>query len=60
MRERRGVAQADLPTLSSGLAWNTSALYTTGTIRVQSVPEPASIAALGLGGWALLGRRRRA
>lgn len=48
-----------LPTLSNGLAWNTSALYATGTIRVQSVPEPASFATLGLGALTLLRRRKR-
>jgi mucin-19 len=40
------------PTLSSGLTWDNSALYTTGTISV--VPEPATwtmlvLAAMGLG-----------
>ncbi len=48
----------NLPTLGGGLAWNTSALYTTGTLSVQAVPEPASLAALGLGALALLRRRK--
>jgi autotransporter-associated beta strand protein len=30
----------DLPTLASGLAWNTSALYTSGTLSVVSNPPP--------------------
>jgi|GEM_PF-2627132 len=46
----------NLPTLSPGLAWDTTALGTTGEITV--VPEPAT-AALLLGGLALLTRRRR-
>lgn len=50
-----------LPTLAHGLAWNTTNLYSNGTITVQAqaVPEPASFAALGLGGLALLRRRRK-
>ena len=31
-----------LPVLDSGLAWNTSQLYTTGVISVTAVPEPAA------------------
>ncbi|RYG65667.1 PEP-CTERM sorting domain-containing protein [bacterium] len=49
-----------LPSLDGGLTWDTSALYTTGVIRTQAVPEPATLAALGLGALALLRRRRRA
>jgi fibronectin-binding autotransporter adhesin len=48
-----------LPTLSEGLVWNESSLYTNGTIRVQSVPEPAPLIALGLGSLALLRCRRK-
>ncbi|RYG22435.1 PEP-CTERM sorting domain-containing protein [bacterium] len=33
--------------------------FNTGTLTVQTVPEPASIAALGLGAAALLRRRRK-
>jgi autotransporter-associated beta strand protein len=52
-----------LPTLGSGLEWNTASLYTDGTISVQAsaVPEPSTYAAivgaiaLGLALW----RRRR-
>ena len=49
-----------LPTLGSGLVWNTSALYSAGTISAQAVPEPAPILALALPALALLRRRRRA
>lgn len=53
----------NLATLSSGLAWDTSALYTTGTLSINAtaVPEPATwaaifgLAALGLAVW----RKRR-
>jgi len=54
-----------LPTLTAGLEWDTSALYTDGDISViaSAVPEPATWAAL-FGGAALaaagLRRRRRA
>lgn len=51
-----------LPTLSGGLTWDTSSLYTSGTLAV--VPEPSTIGTLVLG-MALTGamiayRRRRA
>lgn len=48
-----------LPTLDHGLKWNTTSLYNTGEISVQAVPEPTSLAALGLGGLVLLRRRRK-
>ncbi len=44
--------QLDLPSLSSGLSWNTSQLYATGTISV--VPEPGTLALLGAAGAAML------
>jgi hypothetical protein len=46
-----------LPTLSKGLHWDTSNLYTTGTI--QSVPEPGTIIAISVGVAGLLRRRAR-
>ena len=53
-------AQISLPTLSNGLSWNTSNIYSTGEISV--VPEPSTLVllaagAIGLIGWAW--RRRR-
>jgi len=53
-------AQIDLPELNSGLQWNTSQLATKGIISV--IPEPGSLAILGMGavGMMLRGRRRNA
>jgi len=50
-----------LPTLGSGLAWNTSALYSTGAISVSAaaVPEPSTFTAIGLGLGFVAWRRRR-
>jgi autotransporter-associated beta strand protein len=49
-----------LPTLTGGLNWNTSALFTTGVISVvNSVPEPSRAVLLLLGFSALFMRRRR-
>ncbi len=49
----------DLPTLTNGLQWDRSQLYTTGEISVTgAVPEPETYA-LMLGGLALLAWRRR-
>lgn len=54
-------ASLNLPALSSGLAWNTSTLYSDGVVRVVSaIPEPATYAALaGACGLALAAYRRR-
>lgn len=46
-----------LPTLTGNLHWDTSNLYTTGTI--QSVPEPGTIAAIAVGIAGLLRRRAK-
>lgn len=46
-----------LPTLGSGLSWDTSTLYTTGVITV--VPEPGTWAMFGLGLAFLFFRARR-
>ncbi|MGO9109131.1 MAG: SUMF1/EgtB/PvdO family nonheme iron enzyme [Thermoguttaceae bacterium] len=45
-------SQINLPTLSNGMYWDTSSLYTTGTISV--VPEPSTIPLLCAGAFGLL------
>ncbi len=53
-------SSVSLPSLSGGLQWDTSSLYSTGVISV--IPEPSAFAALaGLGavGFAATRRRRR-
>lgn len=51
----------DLPTLSAGLGWDFSDLYTGGTIAVVVVPEPSRVMLLMSGAMVgLLRRRRRA
>jgi len=47
----------NLPTLATGLDWDTSGLYTTGDLRVA--PEPATLSLLAMGGLALAARRVR-
>jgi hypothetical protein len=46
----------ELPALNPGLSWDTSALYTTGTISI--VPEPASLTGMSVAALALLRRRK--
>jgi autotransporter-associated beta strand protein len=46
-----------LPTLSAGLSWDTSQLYTTGTISV--VPEPATFVLLAMAAAMMLLLRRK-
>lgn len=53
-----GFASLNLPTLSSGLMWDTSNLYTTGFI-VVAVPEPSRVLLVLLGLLGLMSRRRR-
>ena len=45
----------DLPDLGGGLSWDTSNLYATGAIGV--VPEPATLALVGLGLLAVIRRK---
>lgn len=55
-------ASTSLPSLSAGLSWDTSQLNSAGIIDVTAVPEPATLALLGIGGlmagWQI--RRRKA
>jgi hypothetical protein len=51
-------AQTNLPTLSSGMSWDTSKLYTLGEIGITGVPEPTTWALMLAGGCALWLRRR--
>lgn len=51
-----------LPTLTAGLNWDTSSLYTTGIVAVSgtaAVPEPSTFAITGLGLGFVAWRRRR-
>ncbi len=55
-------ATISLPTLDSSLTWDTSALYTTGTLGVvvSAIPEPADAAMLGaIAALAFVAWRRR-
>jgi hypothetical protein len=49
----------DLPTLPAGLAWDTSAVPTTGMIAVVPEPSPGVLIAAGAAAAMLVGRRRR-
>ncbi len=52
-------AAFDLPTLDTGLRWDLSDLYSTGTLSVSAVPEPNSVMLLGLVAAVAFCRRRR-
>ena len=52
-------AALSLPTLATGLAWDTADLYAGGTLSVSGVPEPATTALWLAGASLLLGRARR-
>ena len=47
----------NLPSLAPGLAWDDSALYTTGELHVT--PEPGTLALAAIGAMTILRRRRR-
>lgn len=49
----------ELPTLSGLLAWDTSMLYTTGTLEIVQVPEPSRTLLMLLSLMGLTARRRR-
>lgn len=49
----------NLPSLSSGLQWNTSQLYSHGTLSVSAIPEPSSAVLVLTMALALVVRRRR-
>jgi T5SS/PEP-CTERM-associated repeat protein len=48
----------NLPTLSGGLQWNTSQLYSHGTLSVSAIPEPSSALLLMISLAMFIGRRR--
>lgn len=52
-------AQTELPTLSAGLTWDLSYLYTDGTLVVTLVPEPSRLLLLVIGSTACWVHRRR-
>ena len=53
------VSQLDLPTLTSGLFWDTSQLTTTGFLSIGVAPEPSRALLLLSGMLVMVGRRRR-
>lgn len=52
-------SQTNLPTLGTGLSWNTSQLYTSGEISIAGVPEPGTWALLAVGISAIAMQRRK-
>ena len=53
------VGTLNLPSLDAGYGWDTSLFATTGVISVISVPEPSSLAIVGLSGLAAFAMKRR-
>lgn len=49
----------ELPTLTGLLGWDTSNLYTAGTLSIVAVPEPTRMVLMLLGGAGLAAMRRR-
>lgn len=49
----------NLPTLPSGMMWNTADLMSTGILSITFIPEPSRAVLLMIGGLVLLGQRRR-
>ncbi len=39
----------NLPSLNTGLAWDTTQLYSTGSLTVTAIPEPETIVLMGCG-----------
>ena len=53
------VGTLNLPSLDLGLGWDTTLFPTSGVISVVSVPEPSSMAIVGISGLAMLAMKRR-
>ena len=49
----------ELPTLTGLLGWDTSNLYTAGTLGIVAVPEPTRMVLMLLGAASLVANRRR-
>lgn len=52
-------SSVDLPSLNSGLTWDTSQLYSSGALSISAVPEPSSLSLLVAFSLGLARARRR-